>query len=97
MAKRQKPSRRATRSTDGGFARRLARLEAAVGKLARSRVNVRREEHDEVLAALDQLQRCTAELERHTHDLDVQFKRIAQVQADVDELKRAWQKANLLV
>ena len=93
MAKRQKPSRRATRSTDGGFARRLARLEAAVGKLARSRVNVRREEHDEVLAPLEELRRHTTELERHTRDLEVHFTRIAPLQADVDAIEIAREKA----
>jgi len=93
MAKRQKPSRPATRSTDVSFARRLVRVEAAIGRLTRSRVNVRREEHDEVLAALEELRRHTTELERHTRDLEVHFTRIAPLQADVNAMEIAREKA----
>jgi hypothetical protein len=96
VATRQKPSRRATRSTNDNSATRPARVEAAVGKLTRSRLNVRREEHDAVLAALRKVGENAYNLEQHTHDLDVQFKRIAQMQADLDDMKRAWQKAKLL-
>ncbi len=63
------------------LADRVARLETALEEVARRRAEVRREEHNEVLATLQQLA-------QHTHDLDVQFKRIAQIQADVDLLKR---------
>jgi ribosome-associated translation inhibitor RaiA len=77
-------------STHGRITQRLARLETVVDQLTRSRVNVRREEHDAVLAALKKVEQNAADLERHTRDLDVQFKRIAQVQADLDEIKRAW-------
>lgn len=92
MAKQRKPLRRATSSTDDSFGKRLARLEGQVGKLVRARVNVRREEHNEVLNALRQLQQHTGDLENHTRDLDLQFKRIAQMQAELDEIKRAWEK-----
>ena len=47
----------------------------------RTRTDVRREEHNEVVATLRQLA-------QNTHDLEIQFKRIAQIQADVDLMKR---------
>jgi len=47
-----------------------------------SPVNVRRDEFREVLATLHQ----------HTRDLEIQVKRIAQLQAELDEIKRAWTK-----
>ena len=72
-------------ATAHGIKKRLARLEAQIAKLTRTPVNVRREEHQEVITALRQL-------EQHTRDLDVQFKRMAQMQADLDELKRAWDR-----
>jgi hypothetical protein len=67
-----------------------------MGRLTRARVNVRREEHDEVVAALAKLRRYTGELEQHTRDLAVQFKRIAQIQADLDDIKHAWGKVKPL-
>jgi hypothetical protein len=79
-------------STDGSITERLARVEATINQLIRSRVNVRRDEHEAVLAALQKVEQNAANLELHAHDLDVQFKRIAQVQADLDEIKRAWAK-----
>ena len=71
---------------------RLARVEAAIAKLTRARVDVRREEHDQVLAALNQLARNDVDLSRHTKDLDIQFKRIAQIQADLDAIRLAWDR-----
>jgi len=47
---------------------------------------VRRDEFQEVLDTLHQ----------HTRDLDIQLKRIAQLQADLDEIKRAWTKIKLV-
>src|SRR5262249_7726516 len=79
VARRLRRSR--TKRNANGMHKRVARLEAVVSKLIRARVDVRRDEHDEVLAALRQL-------EQHTHDLATQFKRIAQLQADVDSTKR---------
>ena len=70
-----------------GLHQRVARLEAVVNKLTRARV-VRREEHDEVLAALRQL-------EQNTRDLAIQFKRIAQLQADFDTIRQAWGRMKL--
>jgi len=51
-----------------------------------SPVNVRRDEFREV----------TATVQQHTRDLDIQLKRIAQLQVDLDEIKRAWTKVKLL-
>ena len=64
---------------------RIAHIEASLRKLARARDVVRRAEHDRVVAALEKL-------ERHARDLDIQFQRIAQIQAELDEIKRAWQR-----
>ena len=38
----------------------------------------------------------TATVQQHTRDLDIQLKRIAQLQADLDDIKRAWTKVKLL-
>ena len=54
---------------------------------------MRREEHDEVLAPLEELRRHTTELERHTRDLEVHFTRIAPLQADLDAIEIAREKA----
>ena len=67
---------------------RLTRVESAVRKLTRARVGVRRAEHNQVLANLEKL-------ERHTRDLEIQFKRIAQIQAELDDIKRAWERLQL--
>jgi hypothetical protein len=68
---------------------RLARLEKIVARLTRSRVNVRRTEHDELRKALAPL---TSSEERNTRELEIQFKRIAQIQAELDDIKRAWER-----
>lgn len=81
-----------TKETADGVHQRLGRLEAAVGKLTRTRVNVRREEHDAVVAALRKVEGNARNLEQHTHDLAIQFRRIAQIQADLDAIKRAWER-----
>jgi hypothetical protein len=73
--------------TAGNINERVVRLEATVHHLTRSHVNVRREEHEAVLVALQKV-------EQHAHDLEVQFKRIAQLQADLDAIKQAWAKMN---
>jgi hypothetical protein len=38
------------------------------------------------------LDRCRVELDRCRHDLDIQFKRTAQVQAEMEDLQRAFKK-----
>jgi len=71
------------------FARRLDRLEKIVARLTRAGVNVRRQEHDQLRAALEPL---TSSEERNTRELEIQFKRIAQIQAELDDIKRAWER-----
>jgi hypothetical protein len=51
-----------------------------------SPVNVRRDEFREVSATVQQ----------HARDLEIQFQRIAQLQADLDDIKRAGPKVKLL-
>jgi len=75
-------------STSGAaMSKRLGQLEAQVKELVRARA--RRKEPDGLLSARRQL-------EQHTRDLDLQFKRIAQLQAELDEIKRAWEKMKSL-
>jgi hypothetical protein len=50
---------------------------------------VSREELATIVRSLEQYRR---DLERCRHDLDIQFKRTAQVQAEVEELQRAMKK-----
>jgi hypothetical protein len=82
------PARRRPRAKPS-LERRLARLEKIVSRLTRAGVNVRRQEHDEVVAALAPL---TTGEERNTRELEIQFKRIAQIQAELDDIKRAWER-----
>ena len=69
--------------------KRLAEIRAEIATLMRERAVVRREEFEEVTRSLAQVQRNAA-------DLAVQFKRIAQLQADVDIIKGALVRARLL-
>ena len=71
------------------LARRLERLEKVVARLTRAGVNVRRQEHDELRAAIEPLTSIEA---RNTRELEIQFKRIAQIQAELDDIKRAWER-----
>jgi len=48
--------------------------------------------HQEFATLVRSLEQCWRELERCRHDLDIQFKRTAQVQAEVEELQRAMKK-----
>ena len=49
------------------------------------RVNVRREEFDRVVGLLNQHGEALNALR---HDLDIQFKRMAQIQSELDEMQR---------
>jgi hypothetical protein len=69
--------------------RRLAEIQAQIAKLKRERTAVKRDEFVEVTTSLRQVQ-------KNTDDLATQFTRIAQLQADVDTMKRALVKAKLL-
>jgi uncharacterized small protein (DUF1192 family) len=78
-------NRRRPHASGNSLADRIAQLEAELAALKRAHVNVTREEHDAVLSALRQV-------ERNQHALEVQFTRIAQLQAEIDGIKRAWER-----
>lgn len=82
------PAKRSERAKPS-LERRLARLEKIVARLTRAGVNVRREEHENLVAALEPL---ASREGRNARELEVQFKRIAQIQAELDDIKRAWER-----
>jgi BMFP domain-containing protein YqiC len=84
-----KPRRPRRSQTRLAVRTRLAVIQTEIAKLKRQRAVVKREEFDEVTKALAQVQDNSA-------DLAIQFKRIAQLQADVDAIKGALAKAKLL-
>ena len=86
-AKRRRPRRR----PDARLAlrKRLTEIQAQIAKLKRERAAVKRDEFLEVTKSLHQV-------EKNAADLATQFTRIAQIQADVDAIKRALVKAKLL-
>ncbi len=53
------------------------------------RVDVRREEFERLVAIINQRGDVINEIR---HDLDIQFKRMAQIQGEVDEIQRAIQR-----
>ena len=69
--------------------KRLGHIRAEVAKLKRDRAIVKRAEFAEMTRSLRQVQ-------RNTDELVTQFTRIAQIQAEVDVIKRALIKAKLL-
>ena len=79
------------RSTDKRLAldKRLGEIRAEIAKLKRDRAAVRRDEFAEMSKSLEQLH-------KNTDDLATQLTRIAQIQQEVDTIKRALQKAKLL-
>jgi hypothetical protein len=76
--------------------KRLLAIQAELTRLRSNRELVRRGEFVEMTKSLDQLQRNTDDLHSLTKDLAMQFTRIAQLQAEVDVIKRALVKARLL-
>jgi len=76
--------------------KRLVKIQAILTRLRSDRELVRRGEFVEMTKSLQQLQRNTDDLERHTKDLAMQFTRIAQMQVEIDVIKRALVKAGLL-
>jgi hypothetical protein len=46
-------------------------------------------------ASTARLRSVEAEVEQNRRDLDLQFRRIAQIQAELDTIKRAWLKMKL--
>jgi hypothetical protein len=83
--------RRVPRRADKRLAlnKRLVRIRAEVAKLKRDRATVRRDEFEDMSKSLRQL-------EKNTHDLATQLTRIAQIQVEVDVIKRALVKAKML-
>lgn len=82
------PKRRKT-DTRLALHKRLTQIRAEVASLKRDRASVQREEFAEMTESLQQLQ-------KNTDDLAIQLTRISQVQAELDEIKRALKKAKLL-
>ena len=83
--------RRGPRRTDKRLAlnKRLAQIRAEVSKLKRDRTAVKRDEFLEMSKSL-------RELHKNTDDLATQLTRIAQIQQEVDAIKRALVKAKLV-
>jgi hypothetical protein len=72
-----------------GLHKRLVQIRAEIGRLKRDRAAVKRDEFVEVTTSL-------RELHKNTADLAIQLTRIAQIQVEVDAIKRALVKAKLL-
>jgi septal ring factor EnvC (AmiA/AmiB activator) len=89
MPNRPANARRGRTETRLALDKRLRQIRAEIAKLRRDRAAVKREEFSEVTESLRQLQKNTA-------DLAVQLTRIAQLQEEVDVVKRALKKAHLL-
>ena len=85
------PKRRSPRRPDKRLAlnKRLAQIRAEVSKLTRDRTAVKRDEFLEMSKSL-------RELHKNTDDLATQLIRIAQIQQEVDAIKRALVKAKLV-
>jgi septal ring factor EnvC (AmiA/AmiB activator) len=69
--------------------KRRTQIRAEISTLKRDRASVKREEFDAMSKTLRQL-------EKNTNDLATQLTRIAQIQVEVDVIKRALVKAKLL-
>lgn len=67
-----------------------------VPRPASSRIDVTRAEFNRIIDVLNQrnviLNALREGQERLEHAMDVQFHRIAQIQAELDDIKRAWEK-----
>ena len=75
---------------------RVAQIRAEIARLKRDRAAVNRDEFLEMTKSLRQLKKNTDDLVGHTRDLATQFTRIAQIQVEVDVIKRALVKAKLV-
>jgi seryl-tRNA synthetase len=92
------PAKRSrARHTDNRLAlrNRVAQIGTEIARLKRDRAAVNRDEFLEMTKSLRQLQQNTDELVAHSKDLAIQFTRIAQIQVEVDVIKRALVKAKL--
>jgi|RhiMetStandDraft_4_1073278.scaffolds.fasta_scaffold82249_2 phage-related minor tail protein len=96
------PKRRRTRTAGNSVTKRIAlnkhiaTLQKEINRLKREQAGVSRDEFGEVVASVRQLQRNTDDIAKHTLDLATQLTRMGQIQAEVDEIKRALKKAKLL-
>jgi hypothetical protein len=99
--KRRHPRRRLTPDADRVNKRialndRIASLHTEINKLRRARAAVSRDEFTEVVNSLRQIQQNTDDITEHTNHLATQVTRMAQMQAEIDVIRRALKRANLL-
>ena len=76
--------------------KRLGQIRADICTLKRDQASVRRDEFEEMSKSLRELHKNTDDLIEHTKHLATQFTRIAQIQAELDTIKRALVKAKLV-
>jgi hypothetical protein len=74
----------------------IVQIQTEIAKLKRERASVNRDEFVEVTKSVQQLKKNTDDLIEHTKNLATQLTRIAQIQVEVDAIKRALAKAKLL-
>jgi hypothetical protein len=74
----------------------IAALQREMNRLKQARAVVNRNEFKEVVRSLQQLQRNTEDIAKHTDDLRTQFARIAQMQVQIDAIMRVLKRAKLL-
>jgi prefoldin subunit 5 len=74
----------------------IVALQREMNRLKRARAVVNRNEFKEVVRSLQQLQRNTNDIVKHTDELRTQFARIAQMQVEIDTITRTLKRANLL-
>ena len=71
----------------------------ALRPAALSRTDVARAEYNHIIAILNErneiLNALRDGVQGLEHVTDIQFKRMAQMQADLDEIKRAWQRLKM--
>ena len=100
--KNSMPKRRRTRTAENGVTKRIAlnerirTLQKQIIRLKREQAGVSRDEFVEVVTSVRQLQRNTDDIAKHTSELATQLTRMGQIQAEVDDIKRALRKAKLL-
>ena len=76
--------------------KRISALHADIAKLRRARATVSRNEFIEVVNSLRQIQRNTDDIVEHTNHLATQMTRMAQMQVEIDAMRRALTKAHLM-
>ena len=75
---------------------RLAALHADIAKLRRARAIISRNEFVEVVNSLRQIQQHTDDIADHTSHLATQMTRIAQMQVEIDAMRRVLKQAKLM-